>query len=194
MGFFGIFKRNKAKNDYFLDSDRSEEANKKAQVIHELKHQARALEYEAKVLREQKRVDQLKAEIAFYKNPPQEEAPQHNQMQELMQLFLMFQAFNGKSGENGGDMAQFMASLQDPNILNSPASSGNLNKSTIPQNINDIPLSDEAIRENLSLLPPDKVKLAKKLNPGIIKSYIKKNFDYSDATIERAIQIIKTEM
>lgn len=101
-----------------------------------------------------------------------------------MMIMLLGMLFKGQNTDQQFDLMQFIPGLQQATAPKAP---------TMKQASVIAEISDEEIREQLSKIPKNYVAIAKKLDPAIIRSYIKKNFSYSDDTIERAIAIIKNE-
>lgn len=194
MGLFDLFK-SKKREYAFSDPKISAAAAEKALEVRKSLHEIKLLELETVKLKHQRDQLALQQEIAL--NSQEQEQPK-DQMQELMQMYMFFQSLVAKKaeGQSFDDMSNFMAQL-NPGFgveTNSRMGESSSARSNSPPSASELGQTDDEIREQIRLLPPDKVALAKRLPSKMVKNYIKKNTDYDDKTIDRAIQIIKTEM
>jgi hypothetical protein len=193
MAFFDLFKR-KRKDYNFNNSKLSQEAAEKATMVRKSQHEIRLLELETIKLKHQRDQLALQQEIQLNSQP---QAEPKNQMEELMQMYMFFQSLMPQKaeGQSLDNMSNFMAQINPEMLHGENGGSTSSERSYSPQpTASELGQSDDEIREQIKLLPPDKIQLAKKLPSKIVKNYIKKNTDYDDKTIDRAIQIIKTEM
>lgn len=175
MSFLSIFRKKRA----FEDPEIMQEAARRSEEIRVLRHQTRLLEHQRAVKQEQIRIQRLEEELQ----------PEEPEQLDPMMIMLLSMLFKGQgNGQEGGqvDLSQFIPQLTRQNQINQPQAQG-----MALQAATETDLSDNEIMAMLKNVPSKYLKMAKGLPPEIIKAYVKKNFDYSDKTIERAIQIIK---
>lgn len=173
------------------DPEVSSEAQARANEIKALRHQARVLEHEKNVVKEQYKLDKLRDEIEFYKE--ERNPPQNNQGQDLMQLLPLLALMGKKEPIEPGDFMQLLGG-QNQNPL--PTYGKNIVSSSVQKTLTPIKeeaLSDEEIMDILKQIPAKQIKMAKAFPDELIRSYVKKNFDFNDSTIDRVIQIVRAQ-
>lgn len=178
--FQGFFK--KRHGNSFEDPEISQEAARRSLEIRELKHKTRILEHEALIKREQLKIKRLEEELS--EGEEEEEQPI-----DPMMLSILGMLFSGKSLDSQNfDLTSFIPGLQQ--------SQGSA-KISQPGAVKQLPpmteteLSEGEIQAMINKMDKKYLKIARGLPPEIIKAYCKKNFDYSEQTIEKAIEIIK---
>ena len=164
----------------FEDEAILKEARERAEVIKQLKFQQRLLEHQRDIKKEQFKMMQIEEQISFYNG--EEEQPKNGDLTTLITGILvpiLLKKFAPDVDLSGIFNPQSQKALPLPDALPK-------------QNLSDkTELSDEEIQEQLNQIPRKQLKMVKGMPDVIIKAYAQKNLNFSESTIDRAIQILK---
>jgi hypothetical protein len=173
------------------DSAVQTEANRRSKEISALKYQARLLEHEKEVAKQQYKLSRLKDEISFYEEDKAADQPGQDFNQMLPFLMMLM---SGQKPEPQDFLKMLNPGFVSPSKASEISSTpGFAAHASTPVNAEQISLSDEEISETLKTIPKNYLKMAKKFPDQIIKSYAEKHFNFNEPTVERAIEILRTE-
>lgn len=178
-----IFKHFKAHP--WQDPEIITEANRRSAEIRELQHQARLIEHERNVAKEQYKLAKLRDEITFYQEERQAPEPPQNDLSQLLPLLMLL----GRKDQGQMSMEDFAPLLQSSSQRQNPSQ---VIPSSSAKSPPDTSLSDDEIIATIDKIPPKYLKMAKQFPDKIIKSYAQKHFDFNEPTLERAIEIIRS--
>jgi hypothetical protein len=168
----------------------SDEATARSEEIRQLQHQKRLLEHQKNVAKEQFKLTQLQDEIAWYK---EEHEPEPKEDFNALLPFLMM-LMSGNKPEPEQFIQMLNPNYKNPSaLLQKGSSEGFAVHASTPVNAEQISLSDEEIKATLTKIPKRYLKIAKSFPDGVIKGYATKQFNFNEPTLERAIEILRSE-
>jgi len=146
--------------------ERSNETRALNKEIRELKHKKELLKKEMELEELRQELEELKAQRMASMIQEDE-----GSMEDKLLNLLMIKMLAGNSQRNS--LSELPSSIPTP------------------QQPEGVSLSDEELNRVISQLPKKVLKIAKNLPDNAIRSYITKNFNWSEETIQRAIAKVK---